>query len=86
MLEINVNYKIAVKENNFFIHLLPTFQKDYIACSDFNYAFNNVYERALIFSKMVYQIRAKMLEMNVQYRIAVKTSYYLIDSPLVFQK
>ena len=34
---------------------------------------------------MVYQIRSKMLEKNVEYRIAVKTSYYFIDLLLVFQ-
>ena len=27
-----------------------------------------------------------MLEMNVKYRIAINTSYYPIDLPLVFQK
>ena len=44
-----------------------------------------VTKKTFIVSTMVYQIRTKMLEKNVQYRIAVKTSYYFIDLLLVFQ-
>ena len=44
-----------------------------------------VTKKTLIVSKMVYQIHTKMLEKNVQYRVAVKTSYYFIDLLLVFQ-
>ena len=51
LLEISVNYRIAVKTNICFIHLLLAFWKDYIVCDDFNYAFNSDYQKNIHFLK-----------------------------------
>ena len=43
-------------------------------------------KKALIFSKMVDYILTKMLEINVNNKIPMKTSLYFIDLQLVFKK
>ena len=47
MLEMNVQYRIAIKTSSYLIDLLLVFRKKLIVCSDSNSAFNNVYEESI---------------------------------------
>ena len=63
-----------MKPSHSSIDSLLIFQNYIVIFKDFNEDFESISKKALIFSKMVDYILTKMLEINVNNKIAMKTS------------
>ena len=86
MLPINAKYRVAKKTSFYSIDLLLTSQKYHVISRSSNKIVNSTYQKNIDFLKNGRLNSHKMLQINKEYRVGMKRSYYIMDLQLVFQK